>query len=539
MNVTSSALIKFFFDEVENRPHYYKCKNEKCSNAKPLKQNIQKGYTNLKNHLRGCIGPDYEDQYLALVGNSNNRDSGPMLGFVVNEKERSIYQWMEWIVMRDQPLSELDNELTRRLSKGKSVSSKSMRKYILSVTESVEQSVAADIPKKFAVLFDGWTLGTTHYVAMFASYMKNDVHKEVLLACSPLLTETDLGAEQHVEFFEATLELYGKSLTNVVALIGDNCNTNKACADRAGCPLIGCASHKLNLAVQEWIKVEETVGVSKLLEAVKTLMSKLTNLKNAARLRELTDLAAVQPNETRWSGWYQMLRRYQRLESHIEEIDELEIYYLTVGVKRNVVKILEKFELLEKVTKELQRTGTTPDIARALFDQLIEDFPCMSKYLAADANIVHKKHFDEGLIKILRSNKSMLNLAQTQAVSSLLKETVLDEVIEIQDSEPVDYVERAIKKHRIIGNTRSSYIDCRFLVATTNTVERLFSTSRSIMTYQRSKMSPIMFEAILFLKINRSFWDLKTVISAVKKNDETSIPVEPATNDRDYDEFYY
>jgi hypothetical protein len=323
--------------------------------------------------------------------------------------------------------------------------------------------------------------------------MKNNVHKEVLLACSPLLTETDLGAEQHVEFFEATLELYGKSLTNVVALIGDNCNTNKACADRAGCPLIGCTSHKLNLAVQEWIKVEETVGVRKLLEAVKTLMSKLTNLKNAARLRELTDLAAVQPNKTRWSRWYQMLHRYHRLESHIEEIHDLESYYLTVGDKRNVVKILEKFELLEKVTKELQRTGTTPDIARAVFDQLIEDFPCMTKYLAPDANIVHDKHFDAGLVKILRSNKNMLNLAQTQAVSSLLKEEIVPgEVIKIQDSEPLDYVERAIKKHHIIGNTRLSYIDCRFLVATTNTVKRLFSTSRSIMTYQRSKMLPIM-----------------------------------------------
>jgi hypothetical protein len=40
MNVTSSALIKFFFDEVENRPHYYKCKNEKCSNAKPLNRSF-------------------------------------------------------------------------------------------------------------------------------------------------------------------------------------------------------------------------------------------------------------------------------------------------------------------------------------------------------------------------------------------------------------------------------------------------------------------------------------------------------------------
>lgn len=540
MNVSSSTLIQYFFDKVEGQSHLFKCKNEKCVHSKPLKQNVKKGYTNLKNHLRACIGEDYEEQYKSLVSSLNPTACAPpssMLGFVVNEKEKSIFQWMEWVAVRDQPLNEIDNELTRKLSKAKSVSSKSMRKYILSVTESVKKSIAADVPGKFAVLFDGWTLGTTHYVAMFASYIKDAVHKEVLLACSPLLTETDLGAEQHREFFQATLELYGKSLSNVVALVGDNCSTNKACANLAGCPLIGCASHKLNLAVKEWIRVEDTILVSQILEAVKQLMSKLTNLKNAARLRELTDLAAVSPNETRWSGWYQMLRRYQRLESHIEEIQELRSYYLTSSDKRNIPTVLEKFELLEKVSLELQKKGTTPDIARALFDQLIDDFPCMDKYLSEDADIVHDKHFDNGVIKILRCNENMLSPLQREAVKCLLKEDPDEEVLEIPDLE--DYVQRAMKKHRKIGNSRTNYIDCRFLVATTNTVERLFSTSRSIMTYQRSKMSPIMFEAVLFLKINRSFWDLKTVVTAIKKSgNDSSNSIEPANLERDSDEFY-
>jgi hypothetical protein len=57
------------------------------------------------------------------------------------------------------------------------------------------------------------------------------------------------------------------------------------------------------------------------------------------------------------------------------------------------------------------------------------------------------------------------------------------------------------------------------------------------MTYQRSSMSPIMFEAILFLKVNRRFWDLKTVVMATKKSDDPSNPDEP-TLDRDSDDFY-
>jgi hypothetical protein len=185
-----------------------------------------------------------------------------------------------------------------------------------------------------------------------------------------------------------------------------------------------------------------------------------------------------------------------------------------------------------------QGCSVFPDIARALFDQLIDDFPCMKNYLASDADIVQDELFDDGVIKILRYNENMLSPLQKAAVSKLLKEQGFDEEVQILDSDEEDYIQQAIKKHRKTGNTQSSYIDCRFLVATTNTVERLFSTSRSIMTYQRSKMSPIMFEAILFLKVNRAFWDLKTVVLAIKKTDESRNPIEPATLERDSDEFY-
>ena len=83
------------------------------------------------------------------------------------------------------------------------------------------------IPEKFAVEFDGWTSSDVHYVALFASYTKDKGHKETLLALAPLLDEEHLGAVQHIDFIKATLELYQKTLTNVVAFIGDNCATNR------------------------------------------------------------------------------------------------------------------------------------------------------------------------------------------------------------------------------------------------------------------------------------------------------------------------
>jgi hypothetical protein len=46
-------------------------------------------------------------------------------------------------------------------------------------------------------------------------------------------------------------------------------------------------------------------------------------------------------------------------------------------------------------------------------------------------------------------------------------------------------------------------------------VERLWSIARYILTTSRTKMAPIVFEAILFLRMNRALWDERTVMEAL------------------------
>ena len=87
-----------------------------------------------------------------------------------------------------------------------------------------------------------------------------------------------------------------------------------------------------------------------------------------------------------------------------------------------------------------------------------------------------------------------------------------------------------IRKKRRLSDEEQEYIDCSFLVATSNTVETLFSTAKHILTDLRKAMSPIMFEAILFLKINRGYWDLPMVASAMKSDNKQEV--------RDYDVYY-
>ncbi|KAF1785087.1 hypothetical protein GQ600_395 [Phytophthora cactorum] len=58
----------------------------------------------------------------------------------------------------------------------------------------------------------------------------------------------------HRDLLASVLNVYGRSLANVVVLIGDNCPTNKAAATLVGVTLLGCFCHKLNLGSRSSLK---------------------------------------------------------------------------------------------------------------------------------------------------------------------------------------------------------------------------------------------------------------------------------------------
>ena len=306
-------MINYFFEDVGS--DVWKCKNTNC--MKDIKQNRKSGYTNLKNHLQTCIGPNYKSIYQDMLKSSSSSSNLHSFGFI-NNRQNDVYLILKWIIFYNQPLVEVDQQETRDVLKAQSISSKSIRKYILSLTELVEEAIKPELPDTFALEFDGWSSGTVHYVALIASYKNNSTRKEVLLALVPLIDEESLGAKQHIEFMAETLHLYGKSLSNIVALVGDNCSTNCKISNDTGIPLIGCASHRFNLAVNHWIDTNAPYGDA--LSTVHELMTKLQTLKNAARLCDLTDLCAVKPNETRWSGKYEMVARYFRIADEVQMI---------------------------------------------------------------------------------------------------------------------------------------------------------------------------------------------------------------------------
>ncbi|KAH9098042.1 hypothetical protein LEN26_016764 [Aphanomyces euteiches] len=148
--------------------------------------------------------------------------------------------------------------------------------------------------------------------------------KTPLLAMAPLLDDDRLDAPAHVNFIRETLKIYGKSMDNVAFFVGDNCSTNGYIARLCGVPLIGCYSHKFNLAVKRWLLPFEEE-----LTAINDLMGHLKRLHVMRQLRQLTDLAPVHRNMTRWSSTFNMVSRFLELLPALDQMESINEFMLS------------------------------------------------------------------------------------------------------------------------------------------------------------------------------------------------------------------
>jgi len=259
--IPSKSVCKFFFRELDK--HVWQCK--KCLKTKTKNG----GWTNLLSHIRTCVGKDYEKDY------RDHQKVAPtaMSGFLVrvSEREREMYLWIKFIVMKNLPVSFVDCPFMRDIVRLKPVCTKTLRSNILSLWEVLRETLRRELPRKFVVVFDGWTEGAHHYIGVAASYMKvvdgKEVAKQTMLSMKPLLADGIQGmrAADHLEHLSRILETYGKTCDNILCLVGNNCSVNQSMARLLNVPLIGCASHKFNLAVRRWIdsQVELTPIIQK------------------------------------------------------------------------------------------------------------------------------------------------------------------------------------------------------------------------------------------------------------------------------------
>ncbi len=180
---------------------------------------------------------------------------------------------------------------------------------------------------------------------------------QCLLSMKPLLANEieGLTAADHLTHQSRVLNIYGRVTEDVLCIVGDKCSVNRRMAGDLNVPLLGCGSHKFNLAVRTWIK--QLPHLLSIIGKVASVMKKASTLKIAAKLRKLTAYTTVRENDTRWSSTFQMLSRFFKIQHQLGVIVEL-LELLPTHVKIDILsKPLRSLSKFNQITVMLQRDG--------------------------------------------------------------------------------------------------------------------------------------------------------------------------------------
>ena len=110
-------------------------------NARSFDNNVKSGgWTNLLSHLHSCVGKDYEQAFVdhqKLIASSSTT-AGYFLRISKHEKE--MFNWINFIVMKNLPVSFVDCSNTRDITRLKPISAQKLRCHILSLLSVVKEN---------------------------------------------------------------------------------------------------------------------------------------------------------------------------------------------------------------------------------------------------------------------------------------------------------------------------------------------------------------------------------------------------------------
>jgi hypothetical protein len=362
-----------------------KCLRPGCGEI--IKKFKGSGYTNPYNHLvsKKCYGSDAEVQQVYKRLKLEEDDGNPSsiknhFAPAATSREQAMHGWIVLIVMRGLALNAVEDKLFRKFFKFSNdpISIKALVRTIFQLVILVEKKISNELANTTcgAIMHDAWTRDGVHYVAMFGCYIKEKKNDDKpasccnLLAVSPMPTTDEKSgteavrfrADVFLNFFESTLnDFYNIDIrTWCKAIIADNTSTNRKVARDLGIPHIGCYSHKLNLDVEAMI--EENPSLASTINKVHEVMScaKL-KLRNAALLRNITELRPILHNKTRWSGKGAMLTWFIRMHPHLIEAAESpeseglnQVFDKTEAFLNKAKKYKKWMSIINTITKKLQ-----------------------------------------------------------------------------------------------------------------------------------------------------------------------------------------
>ena len=445
-----------FFEAAEANKH--KCKA--CE--KKLNQDLSKGYANLRDHVERTH-KDWKHTVQAFLIDTAE---GPMDKFVVQPsvKAKNLYGWLHWIIEENLPISFVKSKTTRCYTSLDSISMNTLKKYMSLMKSHVQRKIKASVPKTFGLIIDGWTIGSVHYFGIFITW--TDTVREYLVYFSnggdiDENTVYEDGIDESDQFlgfsaadwFDVICEALndflfaGELVININTfkeyvefITMDNCAVNRKLARDSEVPMVGCASHRLHLAILEMlgkeekknragIVIEEGTGHMTLIQKIDSLMGELVTLKNADLLRTQTRLLPDRSNCSRWYSIFNMLLKWLRIRDAVAAVQHFPISVLNLiptasenTAIQHLVDILKKFESVSKVLQRGGERRVSVFMVRALFDKLISDFPgAPLLHIQRNADIIENKSFENGICKIQGGLEETFTRDEKAAVAIFLR----------------------------------------------------------------------------------------------------------------------
>ena len=198
-NGLGKRLTEQFFSKAHKNSDIYTCQ---CG---VRRKRTGTNYQNLISHVQ-APHPDYFEKLCA----GNDLDQSKMKNYFLTAKSSHIYGWIDFIVSGLLPFSFVEKHSIRKHIRHEDININTFMKYISGLTRAVEEKIATLLPEKIALVFDGWSSDSTHYLAVFATFPSANerVFSQRLLTMSPMGDETTLSASEHYEFLSYLLGLY-------------------------------------------------------------------------------------------------------------------------------------------------------------------------------------------------------------------------------------------------------------------------------------------------------------------------------------------
>ncbi|ETO80585.1 hypothetical protein F444_04978 [Phytophthora nicotianae P1976] len=277
----------------------------------------------------------------------------------------------------------------------------------------------------------------------------------------------DHSVATHLTFLrEMLMRDYNKRVDDCLFIVGDNCYTNQRLDNLLSVSLVGGASHRLNLAVQNFFR-----EVSDDLDKVKSLMVKLKSLNQSSNLRFKAPLRPLLSQDTRWSSTF-----YD---------DELADDLPDPAANRRLRKLLEDLSKVDSVSKEMQASTVSLLDARVYFDGRLDSLPALVSHIgnATLSAIVHSLHCEAACVKVLDGKTAKLTRAETASLRRFAVQREETSVAAAVDDADNSFVEQVKKRRKLATTTVGT---------------------------QRQGLNPITLK-LLFLRVNSSYWNAQVV----------------------------